>query len=268
MKIILTHCIIVWRLFQRRVWSPFKAISPTHCLHQTSKGRWERKRQAANLAFLLSPGPESGAGLAQGCKPYTSGYMLGMKGSLLCSFADSFSWIIVLFSAFSSLLNCLVLWHFFHFFGMCLPLKQTQIWPEGVGKNYSVLCPAHCIQKSYDIFNSCVHILMYRREMSKGYMARRNMLSVEQAEGHSVTFISAFKRLFFCWDLLIVSVDFSSAWAGWWQKAQSNSVLQQADKRWLISVGLVDDPVCMCVGWLYWLWVRAEISFSCYPSGV
>lgn len=126
-----------------------------------SQGRGGKGREAGSLALLLSLGSDSGAGLAKGCKLYTSsGYILGMRGSSFVSFADSISWIIVLFSAFSSQLICLALWHFFHIFGMCLLLKQTQIWPEGEKESVCALtCPLHPeILWSFSLPHTCINV--------------------------------------------------------------------------------------------------------------
>lgn len=116
-------------------------------------GEVGKEETSSKLGFPPLPRPREWSWHGSGLKLYTSGYMFSMRGSWLCSFADSISWSIVLFSAFSNLLICLVLWHFFHIFGTCLLLKQTQIWPEVNRK--TILCFDHCIQKSVNYILHC-----------------------------------------------------------------------------------------------------------------
>lgn len=68
-------------------------------------------------------------------------------------------------------------------------------------------------------------------------------LNVEEAGHHGVTFL-------FLWGYSTDIYQVSRLWFNQarWQKAQSNSMLQQTDKRWLRSVALMDSTACASGG--------------------
>lgn len=101
-------------------------------------------------------------------------------------------------------LICLVLWHFFHIFGMCLLQKHK--CGLGVGGNQSVLWPSRCIQKSCDLFFffsfQSTHI--YVKEI---YDNERNVSQHRAC-------LRPKSHIFFCFDeaVILTCLDCSSSW--------------------------------------------------------